>query len=34
MLSIDVNVFSKAATQNIFLDIPGAQVKKGVIQGK
>jgi hypothetical protein len=34
MLFFDVNVFSKAAAQNIFLDIPGAQVKKRVLQGK
>jgi hypothetical protein len=34
MLSFDVNVCSKAAAQNVFPDIPGAQVKKGVLQGK
>jgi hypothetical protein len=34
MFSFDVNVCSKAATRNIFLDIAGAQVKKGVLQGK
>jgi len=34
MLSLEVNICSKAATQNIFLDIPGAQVKEGVLQGK
>jgi hypothetical protein len=34
MLSFDVNVCSEAATRYFFLDILGAQVKKGVFEGK
>ena len=34
MLSFDVNFCSKAATQNILFDIPGAPVKKGVLRRK